>query len=153
MVVDEETKMPWEKRREEEEERERKKKEEEKKKPEEKKEEKKVESTPKPKSGGEVVGGGGGDRAHWVDQDTVSECMKCGVAFGFFTRKHHCRSCGDVLCSKCSSKEAYVPQVRKGGVEGRREVVVVGKEGKKKRKKKRKQANKRKNIGKYWSYI
>jgi len=33
-------------------------------------------------------------------------CQQCGVAFGFpRPRRHHCRVCGRVLCSKCSAKQ------------------------------------------------
>ncbi|XP_055996829.1 rabankyrin-5-like isoform X5 [Ostrea edulis] len=32
-------------------------------------------------------------------------CLECGVKFGIKTRKHHCRHCGRLLCSKCSSKD------------------------------------------------
>uniref|UniRef100_H2YXH3 Ankyrin repeat and FYVE domain-containing protein 1 n=1 Tax=Ciona savignyi TaxID=51511 RepID=H2YXH3_CIOSA len=33
-----------------------------------------------------------------------NSCLECGVRFGVATRKHHCRHCGRILCSKCSSK-------------------------------------------------
>jgi ankyrin repeat protein len=32
-------------------------------------------------------------------------CLECGVRFGIKTRKHHCRHCGRILCSKCSEKD------------------------------------------------
>ena len=31
------------------------------------------------------------------------ECTDCGVKFGIFVRKHHCRICGRIFCSNCSS--------------------------------------------------
>ena len=31
------------------------------------------------------------------------ECSECGVRFGIFVRKHHCRICGRIFCSNCSS--------------------------------------------------
>ena len=31
------------------------------------------------------------------------ECSECGVKFGVFVRKHHCRICGRIFCSNCSS--------------------------------------------------
>jgi hypothetical protein len=55
------------------------------------------------------------EKVRWINDEDVNACMNCNDAFGFFNRKHHCRSCGNVLCSKCSSKEAYVPQVRARG--------------------------------------
>ncbi|XP_072163422.1 rabankyrin-5-like [Diadema setosum] len=37
-------------------------------------------------------------------------CQECQVKFTIKTRKHHCRHCGRILCSKCSSK--MVPIVK-----------------------------------------
>ncbi|KAI1307992.1 Rabankyrin-5 [Halotydeus destructor] len=38
----------------------------------------------------------------WTEADN---CLECGTKFGLTNRKHHCRHCGRVLCSRCSSKE------------------------------------------------
>lgn len=38
----------------------------------------------------------------WTEADM---CLECGGKFGLTNRKHHCRHCGRILCSKCSSKE------------------------------------------------
>ena len=32
--------------------------------------------------------------------DDVVACNNCKVEFGWFTRKHHCRTCGLIYCSK-----------------------------------------------------
>jgi len=32
-------------------------------------------------------------------------CEECQAKFGLTTRRHHCRHCGRLLCSKCSAKE------------------------------------------------
>ncbi|XP_047142037.1 rabankyrin-5 isoform X3 [Hydra vulgaris] len=32
-------------------------------------------------------------------------CHECGDKFGITTRKHHCRHCGRLLCSKCTTKQ------------------------------------------------
>ena len=45
----------------------------------------------------------------WVDSNIVSKCQKCNNSFNFFTRKHHCRSCGDVFCYKCCYKYIDIP--------------------------------------------
>ena len=45
----------------------------------------------------------------WVDAMIVSKCQKCNNSFNFFTRKHHCRSCGDVFCYKCCYKYIDIP--------------------------------------------
>lgn len=41
----------------------------------------------------------------WVDGDW---CLECGTKFGLTMRKHHCRHCGRLLCSKCSSQEVPI---------------------------------------------
>ncbi|PIK49180.1 putative hepatocyte growth factor-regulated tyrosine kinase substrate [Apostichopus japonicus] len=43
----------------------------------------------------------------WVDGD---RCFNCRTEFGVIQRKHHCRHCGQVFCSKCSSKESNIPK-------------------------------------------
>ncbi|XP_071108372.1 hepatocyte growth factor-regulated tyrosine kinase substrate-like isoform X1 [Haliotis cracherodii] len=43
----------------------------------------------------------------WKDSDV---CTRCRVAFGMVQRKHHCRNCGEVFCSKCSSKSSIIPR-------------------------------------------
>ena len=37
----------------------------------------------------------------WVSDESVSTCRKCHSHFGFLTRKHHCRSCGNIFCYFC----------------------------------------------------
>ena len=37
----------------------------------------------------------------WVSDESVSTCRKCHSHFGFLTRKHHCRSCGNIFCYVC----------------------------------------------------
>ena len=32
-----------------------------------------------------------------------SSCYSCNCQFGYFVRKHHCRSCGNIFCDTCSS--------------------------------------------------
>ncbi len=39
----------------------------------------------------------------WAPDGSSKKCMLCNEEFNFFTRKHHCRACGKVLCSKCAS--------------------------------------------------
>lgn len=44
----------------------------------------------------------------WADGDV---CHRCRTAFGLVTRQHHCRACGQVFCSKCSSKFCAMPKL------------------------------------------
>ncbi|KAG4303388.1 hypothetical protein PCK1_000352 [Pneumocystis canis] len=39
----------------------------------------------------------------WQPDSDVLLCPFCKKAFSFFHRKHHCRKCGCVVCSNCSS--------------------------------------------------
>lgn len=38
----------------------------------------------------------------WVPDCLADNCMLCEEEFSFFFRRHHCRSCGIVICSECS---------------------------------------------------
>ncbi|XP_058796038.1 uncharacterized protein LOC131666946 isoform X3 [Phymastichus coffea] len=39
----------------------------------------------------------------WVPDSDASNCMLCDTKFTVVKRRHHCRACGKVLCSKCCS--------------------------------------------------
>uniref|UniRef100_K3WUK0 FYVE-type domain-containing protein n=1 Tax=Globisporangium ultimum (strain ATCC 200006 / CBS 805.95 / DAOM BR144) TaxID=431595 RepID=K3WUK0_GLOUD len=38
----------------------------------------------------------------WVPDVSVNACMLCRSEFSFWSRKHHCRRCGAVVCYACS---------------------------------------------------
>lgn len=42
----------------------------------------------------------------WVPDDRVTICQLCEAEFTIAFRRHHCRACGKVVCSVCSSKKA-----------------------------------------------
>lgn len=42
-------------------------------------------------------------RKHWKPDHSRRVCAACNDVFSFFTRRHHCRKCGDVFCEKDSS--------------------------------------------------
>jgi len=43
-------------------------------------------------------------RSQWVKDEVALACAQCHASFGFFNRRHHCRKCGGVFCSRCTSK-------------------------------------------------
>ena len=50
----------------------------------------------------------------WMKDDTVKECFICQTPFSAFRRKHHCRTCGCIFDSKCTT----VISGEKFGVQG-----------------------------------
>ena len=38
----------------------------------------------------------------WVINEDINFCMICAKQFGFFLYRHHCRSCGNLVCDGCS---------------------------------------------------
>lgn len=49
---------------------------------------------------------------HWLRDDTAEVCSKCRVKFSLTERRHHCRNCGHVFCSRCSRYESEIMQLR-----------------------------------------
>jgi hypothetical protein len=39
----------------------------------------------------------------WVDDNSVTKCYKCNKTFSLIYRRHHCRACGRIFCSNCST--------------------------------------------------
>lgn len=39
----------------------------------------------------------------WIVDDAMEDCMICADSFSLFVRRHHCRSCGNLVCSNCCS--------------------------------------------------
>jgi len=39
----------------------------------------------------------------WVPDNDAKQCMRCEKSFSIINRRHHCRNCGLVICSSCSS--------------------------------------------------
>ncbi|PNI83937.1 ZFYVE26 isoform 5 [Pan troglodytes] len=52
-------------------------------------------------------------RHQWVPDETESICMVCcREHFTMFNRRHHCRRCGRLVCSSCSTKKMVVEGCR-----------------------------------------
>lgn len=49
----------------------------------------------------------------WIDDSLVKCCYECDATFTLFNRRHHCRKCGKVFCSKCASNT--IPSMKEDG--------------------------------------
>eukprot|EP01105_Mastigella_eilhardi_P004007 TRINITY_DN152_c0_g1_i1.p1 TRINITY_DN152_c0_g1~~TRINITY_DN152_c0_g1_i1.p1 ORF type:complete len:1455 (+),score=396.79 TRINITY_DN152_c0_g1_i1:32-4366(+) len=49
----------------------------------------------------------------WVQDGDSGVCMRCQSKFTFLHRRHHCRSCGSLLCSDCSRNCFFMSNVNK----------------------------------------
>ena len=45
----------------------------------------------------------------WIPDQESSECFKCNNEFDWVSRRHHCRHCGRVFCSDCTTGRALLP--------------------------------------------
>lgn len=50
-------------------------------------------------------------KARWLADDSAQVCPLCSQKFTQIRRKHHCRQCGKVLCSKCCNEKVPLPQL------------------------------------------
>lgn len=46
---------------------------------------------------------------HWVPDEVADSCMACNSHFTLLRRRHHCRNCGKIFCSRCSSYSTALP--------------------------------------------
>lgn len=47
----------------------------------------------------------------WVLDEDSNICMICSKEFWFFVTRHHCRICGNIICSSCSISEVQVKEL------------------------------------------
>ncbi|XP_070993880.1 lateral signaling target protein 2 homolog [Oncorhynchus clarkii lewisi] len=47
---------------------------------------------------------------NWVPDEACSVCTACNAPFTLIRKKHHCRSCGKIFCSRCSARSAPLPR-------------------------------------------
>ena len=50
----------------------------------------------------EEFGNGRAMASDWTPDESASSCNCCQTNFSITKRKHHCRSCGEVVCKNCS---------------------------------------------------
>ncbi|XP_073994851.1 FYVE, RhoGEF and PH domain-containing protein 6-like isoform X3 [Rhodnius prolixus] len=48
----------------------------------------------------------------WIQDKRTTMCQICTAEFTMTFRRHHCRSCGKVVCSKCSSNKAPLAYIQ-----------------------------------------
>ncbi|KAJ7173416.1 hypothetical protein C8R46DRAFT_1215363 [Mycena filopes] len=46
--------------------------------------------------------------AIWIPDEKTEGCMRCGRAFGWRRRRHHCRLCGRCVCAGCSERTFFI---------------------------------------------
>jgi len=56
-------------------------------------------------------GSAGGFAPKWVPDAAVPACMSCGNKFTMGRRRHHCRRCGDAVCSACSKNKQLIANI------------------------------------------
>lgn len=47
----------------------------------------------------------------WVPDSDCEQCTACGTAFTLVRRRHHCRNCGRIFCSRCSANSLPLPDL------------------------------------------
>lgn len=55
-------------------------------------------------------------REYWMKDESATSCFSCNRKFTTFRRKHHCRVCGQIFCSTCTT----LIEGERCGTEGRR---------------------------------
>merc|ERR1711879_518299 len=60
------------------------------------------------------IGGQDGQQAApiWQTHEDSKTCIVCSTGFGIFTRRHHCRTCGAVVCNNCSTYRLPDPRTQ-----------------------------------------
>jgi hypothetical protein len=51
----------------------------------------------------------------WVINEDITACMICQGAFGMLRWAHHCRSCGNLVCSVCSPENVVIEELSELG--------------------------------------
>ena len=54
----------------------------------------------------------------WVPDVARPVCQCCAAVFGFTRRRHHCRTCGGVVCASCYQPVTHARPTIEGGIAG-----------------------------------
>ncbi|MFH4983304.1 hypothetical protein AB6A40_010013 [Gnathostoma spinigerum] len=49
---------------------------------------------------------------HWIQDPSRNECTQCQQRFSLAERRHHCRNCGHIFCSRCSRFESDIAHMK-----------------------------------------
>ncbi|OZC09884.1 hypothetical protein X798_02990 [Onchocerca flexuosa] len=49
---------------------------------------------------------------HWVQDPSRNSCTQCMQKFSLAERRHHCRNCGHIFCSRCSRFETDIKHMK-----------------------------------------
>ena len=47
----------------------------------------------------------------WADDSESEHCSACQIKFSTLTRRHHCRSCGEIFCGTCTAHTHALPDL------------------------------------------
>lgn len=61
----------------------------------------------------------------WVPDSEASVCFCCEDAFSFKHRRHHCRSCGNVVCRSCSGSRLHLASMGFGAPQRACDICVA----------------------------
>ncbi|XP_077501953.1 lateral signaling target protein 2 homolog [Amblyomma americanum] len=53
---------------------------------------------------------GHGGNPVWMPDELTANCMDCNAHFTLLRRRHHCRRCGKIFCSRCSAHSITLPR-------------------------------------------
>lgn len=48
---------------------------------------------------------------NWVPDNEYGHCMQCQGRFALMNRRHHCRRCGRLFCSRCCENKVALPRM------------------------------------------
>ena len=52
------------------------------------------------------------NRPEWMKDKEVTHCINCNNKFSLTLRKHHCRNCGKIYCTKCCKQKIMLPNLQ-----------------------------------------